>query len=94
MLIDLDWVPSEEHEKLRFHYSQLEQQLKRNVATVTSLTEEKQNLEHLVLQLQSETETIGTSRFIFVSVMWMNGFFILRNQIQRAGKDVILIQLL
>ena len=64
MLIDLDWVPSEEHEKLRFHYSQLEQQLKRNVATVTSLTEEKQNLEHLVLQLQSETETIGTSRFI------------------------------
>jgi len=56
---DLDWVPSEELEKLRFHYSQLEQQLKRTVTTVTSLTEEKQNLEHLVLQLQSETETIG-----------------------------------
>merc|ERR1712071_448010 len=48
-----------ELEKLRFHYSQLDQQLKRTVTTVTSLTEEKQNLEHLVLQLQSETETIG-----------------------------------
>lgn len=29
---------------------------------VAELTEEKQKLEHLVLQLQSETETIGTNR--------------------------------
>lgn len=52
-------MPSEEHQKLLFHYGQLEQQLQRTVTTVTSLTDEKQKLEHLVLQLQSETETIG-----------------------------------
>lgn len=30
---------------------------------VAELTEEKQKLEHVVLQLQSETETIGTIDF-------------------------------
>lgn len=54
-----DWVPNEEHQKLLFHYGQLEQQLQRSVAKVSALTDEKQKLEHLVLQLQSETETIG-----------------------------------
>ena len=47
------------HEKLKFHYGQLEQQLQKTMTTVASLTEEKQKLDHLVLQLQSETETIG-----------------------------------
>merc|ERR1712071_433895 len=56
---DSDWVPSEEHEKLRYHYSQSEHQLKRAATNVALLTEEKLKLEHLVLQLQSETETIG-----------------------------------
>jgi hypothetical protein len=42
-----------------FPCEQLEQQLKRLTATVAALIEEKQKLDHLVLQLQSETETIG-----------------------------------
>ncbi|XP_057371016.1 putative leucine-rich repeat-containing protein DDB_G0290503 [Daphnia carinata] len=56
---DSDWIPAEEHQKLLFHFGQLEQRLERSIATVSTLTEEKQKLEHLVLQLQSETETIG-----------------------------------
>lgn len=38
---------------------QLEQRFKQTMERVAELTEEKQKLEHLVLQLQSETETIG-----------------------------------
>ncbi|XP_076757423.1 golgin subfamily A member 2 [Xylocopa sonorina] len=38
---------------------QLEQRFKDTMERVAELTEEKQKLEHLVLQLQSETETIG-----------------------------------
>lgn len=52
-------MPNEEHQKLLFHYGQLEKQLQRSMATVSTLTEEKHKLDHLVLQLQSETETIG-----------------------------------
>ncbi|XP_033324127.2 golgin subfamily A member 2 [Megalopta genalis] len=38
---------------------QLEERFKQTMERVAELTEEKQKLEHLVLQLQSETETIG-----------------------------------
>ncbi|XP_017883110.1 golgin subfamily A member 2-like [Ceratina calcarata] len=38
---------------------QLERRFKETMERVAELTEEKQKLEHLVLQLQSETETIG-----------------------------------
>ncbi|XP_054012091.1 golgin subfamily A member 2-like [Hylaeus anthracinus] len=38
---------------------QLERRFKQTMERVAELTEEKQKLEHLVLQLQSETETIG-----------------------------------
>ncbi|KOC70191.1 Golgin subfamily A member 2 [Habropoda laboriosa] len=38
---------------------QLEQRFKETMERVAELTEEKQKLEHLVLQLQSETDTIG-----------------------------------
>ncbi|CAK9807897.1 Golgin subfamily A member 2 [Anthophora plagiata] len=38
---------------------QLEQRFKETMERVAELTEEKQKLEHLVIQLQSETETIG-----------------------------------
>lgn len=38
---------------------QLEDRFKKTMIEVADLTEEKQRLEHLVLQLQSETETIG-----------------------------------
>ncbi|XP_052897044.1 golgin subfamily A member 2 [Anopheles moucheti] len=37
----------------------LQQRFKRTMVEVAELTEEKQRLEHLVLQLQGETETIG-----------------------------------
>ena len=56
---ELEWVSREEYEKIRFHYGQLEQKCQRSAANVAALTDEKQKLEHLVLQLQSETETIG-----------------------------------
>lgn len=39
--------------------TQLEARFKQTMVDVANLTEEKQRLEHLVLQLQSETETIG-----------------------------------
>ena len=68
---DSDWVPSEEHEKLRYHYSQSEHQLKRAATNVALLTEEKLKLEHLVLQLQSETETIG---MLFTNHRWTEPF--------------------
>ena len=37
----------------------LEERFKKLISEVADLTDEKQRLEHLVLQLQSETETIG-----------------------------------
>nr|CAH7713063.1 unnamed protein product [Callosobruchus chinensis] len=37
----------------------LEDKLKRTMGSIADLTDEKQRLEHLVLQLQGETETIG-----------------------------------
>lgn len=37
----------------------LEEKFKRTMQDIADLTEEKQRLEHLVLQLQGETETIG-----------------------------------
>ncbi|GLV41477.1 Golgi matrix protein 130 kD [Carabus blaptoides fortunei] len=39
--------------------AQLEARFNKTILDVANLTEEKQRLEHLVLQLQSETETIG-----------------------------------
>lgn len=38
---------------------QLEKKFKESMERVADLTDEKQGLEHLVLQLQGETETIG-----------------------------------
>lgn len=38
---------------------QLEERFKKTMSEVANLTEEKQRLEHIVLQLQYETETIG-----------------------------------
>ena len=56
---DEDWVSSEKYQKLLFHYGELEKQHKKSLATIASLNEEKTRLDHLVIQLQSETETIG-----------------------------------
>lgn len=39
--------------------TKLEKRFKETMEKVAELTDEKQRLEHLVLQLQSETETIG-----------------------------------
>lgn len=41
----------------------LEKRFKETMEKVAELTDEKQKLEHLVLQLQSETETIGKLYF-------------------------------
>lgn len=39
--------------------TKLEQRFKETMEKVAELTDDKQRLEHLVLQLQGETETIG-----------------------------------
>lgn len=41
--------------------SKLEDKFRRKMEELANLSDEKQRLEHLVLQLQSETETIGES---------------------------------
>lgn len=41
----------------------LEKRFKETMEKVAELTDEKQKLEHLVLQLQGETETIGKLKF-------------------------------
>lgn len=43
----------------------LEERFKETMEKLAELTDEKQRLEHLVLQLQSETETIGTIIILF-----------------------------
>lgn len=43
--------------------TKLEKRFKETMEKVAELTDEKQKLEHLVLQLQSETETIGKRHY-------------------------------
>lgn len=43
--------------------TKLEKRFKETMEKVAELTDEKQKLEHLVLQLQGETETIGKLHF-------------------------------
>lgn len=62
---DEDWISNEKYQKLLFHYGELEKQHRKSLATIASLNEEKKRLEHLVIQLQSETETIGTILFLY-----------------------------
>ena len=52
-------VPWQEHEKLQFKLEQLEKQFQLSSDKIASLNEDKRKLEHLIGQLQSETETIG-----------------------------------
>ena len=70
---------------------QLEQRFKHTMERVAELTEEKQKLEHLVLQLQSETETIGTNvpeHNLYIQIWVLNkrflGEYITLYQKQRA----------
>lgn len=46
----------------------LENRFKETMERVAELTDDKQRLEHLVLQLQGETETIGISIFKHISI--------------------------
>lgn len=55
----------------------LEQRFKETMERVAELTEEKQKLEHLVLQLQSETETIGTNRWLLNNCLHCSFIFML-----------------
>lgn len=48
---------------LQFAMDKLQERFSRTMAEVAELTDEKQRLEHLVLQLQGETETIGVDKF-------------------------------
>jgi hypothetical protein len=48
-----------ESESVKSAMEKLEDRFTRTMKEVADLTDEKQRLEHLVLQLQGETETIG-----------------------------------
>lgn len=45
---------------MQYAMEKLQERFTRTMAEVAELSDEKQRLEHLVLQLQGETETIGT----------------------------------
>lgn len=47
---------------MQYAMEKLQERFTRTMAEVADLTDEKQRLEHLVLQLQGETETIGTRK--------------------------------
>lgn len=49
----------------------LEERFTRTMKEVAALSDEKQRLEHLVLQLQGETETIGKICFLRSFYMWL-----------------------
>jgi hypothetical protein len=59
-------------ESVKMAMEKLEARFTRTMNEVADLTDEKQRLEHLVLQLQGETETIGkiTLFYHFVSGYW------------------------
>jgi hypothetical protein len=52
-------VNPRESESVKAALEKLEDRFTRTMKEVADLTDEKQRLEHLVLQLQGETETIG-----------------------------------
>lgn len=52
-------VNPREYESVKSAMEKLEDRFTRTMKEVADLTDEKQRLEHLVLQLQGETETIG-----------------------------------
>lgn len=52
-------VNPREYESMKSAMEKLEDRFTRTMKEVADLTDEKQRLEHLVLQLQGETETIG-----------------------------------
>lgn len=52
-------VNPREYESVKAAMEKLEDRFTRIMKEVADLTDEKQRLEHLVLQLQGETETIG-----------------------------------
>ncbi|XP_057660608.1 golgin subfamily A member 2 [Diorhabda carinulata] len=54
-----DCALNNEHIRKEEAMKRLEDKVKRTMQDIADLTEEKQRLEHLVLQLQGETETIG-----------------------------------
>jgi hypothetical protein len=57
----------------------LEERFTRTMKEVAVLSDEKQRLEHLVLQLQGETETIGKICFLRSFCMWLLGNILLLN---------------
>ena len=50
---------NENHEDTKLRLRQMEEKVRKTMNEIAVLDEEKEKLEHLVLQLQSETETIG-----------------------------------
>lgn len=50
----------------------LEGRFKETMDKVAELTDEKQRLEHLVLQLQEETETIGSNYYFMIKIVLSN----------------------
>ena len=61
---------NEKHEDTKLRLRQMEEKVRKTMNEIAVLDEEKEKLEHLVLQLQSETETIGKviGYFFFVLI--------------------------
>lgn len=55
---------------------QLQEKFKNVLDKMADLTDEKQQLEHLVMQLQSETETIGIYRYLNLRIFSSNFYFL------------------
>lgn len=52
---------------MQYAMEKLQERFTRTMSEVAELTDEKQRLEHLVLQLQGETETIGEAWMDLIS---------------------------
>lgn len=57
--IDVEINDENSNENSKVRLQQMEQKLKKTMNEIAKLDEEKEKLEHLVMQLQGETETIG-----------------------------------
>lgn len=66
--------------------AKLEDKFKRKMQEVAELSDEKQRLEHLVLQLQGETETIGQFLNLFKLITQFNNICELITQVTLTSK--------
>lgn len=72
-------LDSNTRDSMKVAMEKLEERFTRTMKEVAVLSDEKQRLEHLVLQLQGETETIGKICFLQSFCVWLLGNILLLN---------------